>query len=90
MNALLNHALRFIAATALLHPVFHDEPAIAAQDRCRRRSGGISSHWVPQSHNGMRLQLGHHAKGPLVLCPKVRLPHLHCSAMQGLLKGELR
>jgi hypothetical protein len=53
----------FIAATGPLHPVFRYEPAIALQDLYRHRQAYISSPLVPQSHNGMRLQSIHPAKG---------------------------
>jgi hypothetical protein len=47
----------FTAATALLHQVSPGEPAIAAQDRYRRRPIGTSSLLAPQSRNAMRLAM---------------------------------
>jgi hypothetical protein len=85
MKVLLNNALRFIATTSPLHPICLAEPAIAAQDRYRRRLSGTSSRLAPQSRNGMRLQLIHRAKGLSSQSPMALQPPLHCSLMQGLL-----
>jgi hypothetical protein len=53
----------FTATTEMLHAISRYEPAIAVQDQYRRRPIGISSRLAPQSHNGTRLQSGHHAIG---------------------------
>ena len=45
-----------IATIWLLHRVFRYEPAIAAQDRYRRRLSGTSSRLALQNRNAMRLQ----------------------------------